>query len=333
MIFKEICVKYAVNLVRVITGGIFLFFPLLSICQEYPTKTIKIIVGFAPGGSNDIVVRIIAPRLGELLKANVIVENRPGANAMIGTDAVAKAPADGYTLGLVGVSNLILNPLLYPKNPYNAINDFTGLTTVGVTHQVLAVHPSVPAKNLKELVALAKSRPGQLNVGSPGAGGLKHLTLELLNTLAKTRIEHIAYKGGGPALMDAVGGQINGVLVDIAAPYPYIKQGRLRGIAVTGEGRAKQLPDVPTVVEQGIKMISLNWFAIVAPARTSHAVIEKLHANLVRSSQSPEVKERFDSIAVESYTHASPETFQKFVKEEYARWGQVVKDSNVAAQL
>ncbi len=307
--------------------------PSLAFSQEFPSKPIRIIVGFAPGGSNNIVARIVAPRLSELLKTNVMVENRPGANAMIGTDAVAKAAPDGYTLGLVGVSNLILNPLLNPKNPYNAINDFTGLTAVGVTHQVLSVHPSVPAKNLKELIALAKARPGQLNVGSPGAGGLKHLTLELLNTLAKTRIEHIAYKGGGPALIDAVGGQIHGVLVDIAAPYPYIKQGRLRGIAVTGEGRAKQLPDVPTVVEQGINMVSLNWFALVAPAKTPQLVIERLHTGLVRASQSPDVKERFDAIAVESYTHASPDAFQKFVRDEYSRWGKVVKDSNVAAKL
>jgi len=317
----------------VISGATFAIAATSAYSQEFPAKPIRIIVGFAPGGSNDIVIRIVAPKLGELLKTNVVVENRPGANAMIGTDAVAKSAPDGYTLGLVGVSNLILNPLLNPKNPYNAINDFTGLTTVGVTHQVLSVHPSVPARNLKELIALAKARPGQLNVGSPGAGGLKHLTLELLNTLAHTRIEHIAYKGGGPALMDAVGGQIHGVLVDIAAPYPYIKQGRLRGIAVTGEGRAKQLPDVPTVVEQGIKMVSLNWFAVVAPAKTPQVAVDRLHAGLVRASQSPDVKERFDGIAVESYTHASPDAFQKFVRDEYARWGKVVKDSNVAAQL
>jgi len=275
----------------------------------------------------------VAPRLAEILKTNVVVENRPGANAMIGTDAVAKSVPDGYTLGLAGVSNLILNPLLNPKNPYHAMNDFTGLTTVGVTHQVLSVHPSVPARNLKELIALAKAQPGQLNVGSPGAGGLKHLTLELLNTLAKTRIEHIAYKGGGPALIDALGGQIHGVLVDIAAPYPYIKQGRLRGIAVSGEARAKQLPDVPTVVEQGIKMVSLNWFAVVAPAKTPQVAVDRLHAGLVRASQSPDVRERFDGIAVESYTHASPAAFQTFVRDEYVRWGKVVKDSNVAAQL
>ena len=250
-----------------LSGGCLMAAGGTACAQEFPAKPIRVIVGFAPGGSNDIVIRIVAPKLAELLKVQVLVENRPGANAVIGTDAVAKAAPDGYTLGLVGVSNLILNPLLYPKNPYNALNDFTGLTTVGVTHQVLSVHPSVPARNLKEMIALAKARPGQLNVGSPGAGGLKHLTLELLNTLAGTRIEHIAYKGGGPALMDALGGQIHGVLVDIAAPYPYIKQGRLRALAVTGESRAKQLPDVPTVVEQGVKMVSLNWFAVVAPAK------------------------------------------------------------------
>jgi len=191
----------------------------------------------------------------------------------------------------------------------------------------------VPARSLKDLIALAKARPGQLNFGSPGAGGLKHLTLELLNSLAGTRIEHIAYKGGGPALTDALGGQIHGVLVDIAAPYPYIKQGRLRALAVTGETRAKQLPDVPTVLEQGVKMVSLNWFAVVAPAKTPQNAIDRLHPALVSASQSPEVRERFDGISVESYTHPSPAAFQQFVRDEYARWGKVVKDSNMAARL
>jgi len=305
----------------------------VAVAQEYPVKPVRVIVGFAPGGSNDIVIRIVAPKLSELLKTQVVVENRPGANAIIGTDAVAKAAPDGYTLGLVGVSNLILNPLLYPKNPYNALTDFTGLSTIGVTHQVFSIHPSVPARSLKELIALAKARPGQLNFGSPGAGGLKHLTLELLNTLAGTRMEHVAYKGGGPALTDALGGQIHGVLVDIAAPYPFIKQGRLRALAVTGETRAKQLPDVPTVLEQGVKMVSLNWFAVVAPAKTPQNAIDRLHPALVSASQSPEVRERFDGISVESYTHPSPAAFQQFVRDEYARWGKVVKDSNMAARL
>jgi tripartite-type tricarboxylate transporter receptor subunit TctC len=301
--------------------------------QDFPSKPIRIVVGFAPGGSNDIVARLVAPKLGELLKTQVVVENRPGANAIIGTDAVAKSAPDGYTLGLVGVSNLILNPLLYPKVPYHAINDFTGLTTVGVTHQVISVHPSLPAKNLKELIALAKARPGQLNFGSPGAGGLKHLTLELLNTLANVRMQHVAYKGGGPALTDALGGQTHGVIVDIAAPYPHIKQGKLRALAVTGESRAKLLPDVPTVAEQGIRMVSLNWFAIVAPAKTPQPIIDRLYGGLLRAAHAPEVKERFDAIAVEPLTHASPAAFQGFVREEYARWGKVVKDSNVASQL
>jgi tripartite-type tricarboxylate transporter receptor subunit TctC len=304
----------------------------LAHSQEFPVKPIRIIVGFAPGGSNDIVIRIVAPRLSELLKTPVTVENRPGANAIIGTDAVARAPADGYTLGLVGVSNLILNPLLDPKTPYNALTDFVGLTAIGVTHQVFSVHPTVPARSLKELIALAKARPGQLNFGSPGAGGLKHLTLEFLNSLAGTRIEHVAYKGGGPALTDALGGHIHGVLVDIAAPFPHIKQGRLRALAVTGETRATQLPEVPTVLEQGIKMVSLNWFAVVAPAKTPQHVVDRLHPALVSASRSAEVKQRFDEISVESFTHPSPAAFQQFVKDEYSRWGKVARDFKVASK-
>lgn len=300
--------------------------------QEFPVKPVRIIVGFAPGGSNDIVVRHLAPRLSELLKVQVVIENRPGANAAIGTEAVARAAPDGYTLGLAGVSNLILNPLLDAKTPYHALNDFAGLSTIGITHQVISIHPSVPARSLKELVALAKTRPGQLNFGSPGAGGLKHLTLELLNTLAQTRMEHVAYKGGGPALIDALGGQIHGVIVDIAAPYPYIKQGRLRALAVTGEQRAKLLPEVPTVLEQGYKLVSLNWFGIVAPARTPPAVIERLHGNLVKAAHAPDVKERLDGIAVEPMTHATPDAFQAFVRQEYARWDKVVKEARLGSR-
>lgn len=300
--------------------------------QDFPGKPIRIIVGFAPGGSNDIVVRHIAPKLTELLKAQVVVENRPGANAAIGTELVARAAPDGYTLGQAGVSNLILNPLLDSKTAYNTLRDFAGLSTMGITHQVITIHPSVPARSLRELVALAKKQPGQLNFGSPGAGGLKHLTLELLNTLAHTRMEHVAYKGGGPALIDALGGQIHGVIVDIAAPYPYIKQGRLRALAVTGEQRAKVLPDVPTVIEQGWKLVSLNWFGLVAPAKTPPAVIERLHGVLVKAAHAPDVKERLDGISVEPFTHATPDAFQGFVRQEVARWGKVVVDAKMAVQ-
>jgi tripartite-type tricarboxylate transporter receptor subunit TctC len=300
--------------------------------QEYPTKPVRLVIGFPPGGSNDIVARILAPKLGELLGAQFVVENRPGANATIATEYVARAAPDGYTLMLASVSPLVISPFTYSKLAYDTINDFAPITTVGMTPEAVTVHPALPVKSLKELIALARSRPGKLDFASSGNGGLPHLTIELLKTLAKIDVLHVPYKGAGPALTDVLGGHVPGFIIDFPAVYPYIKDGRLRGLVVTSENRHPLLPDLPTSVEQGLpKLISVNWFAVMAPAKTPRPIVDKLHAALLKAVTSPDMKERFTAVGVEAMTLKSPEAFASFLKDELVRWGKLAKESGARA--
>ena len=212
--------------------------------QDYPAKPVRMVVGFPPGGSNDIVARILAPKLGEILGVQTLVENRPGANAIIGADFVAKSLPDGYTLALASVSPLVISPFTYSKIPYDTVNDFIGITTVAMTPEVMAVHPSVPANTLKELIAFAKARPGKLDFSSSGNGGLPHLVIELFKTVANVNVQLVAYKGAAPAVTDTLGGQVHGIAMDFPAVYPHIKAGKLRGIMIASEHRSPLLPEL-----------------------------------------------------------------------------------------
>ena len=300
--------------------------------QEYPSKPVRLVIGFPPGGSNDIVARILAPKLGELLGAQVVVENRPGANATIGTEYVARSAPDGYTLTLASVSPLVISPFTYAKLPYDTVNDFAAITTVAMTPEAISVHPALPVKSLKELIALARSKPGKLDFASSGNGGLPHLTIELLKTIAKIDVQHVPYKGAGPALTDVLGGHVPGFIIDFPVVYPHIKGGRLRGLVVTSESRNPLLPDMPTSAEQGLpKLLSVNWFAVMAPAKTPRPIVEKLHAALVKAATSPDVKERFTAVGVEAMTIKSPDAFASFLKEELVRWGKLAKESGARA--
>jgi tripartite-type tricarboxylate transporter receptor subunit TctC len=248
---------------------------------------------------------------------------------MIGTDAVAKAPADGYTLGLVGVSNLILNPLLYPKNPYNAINDFTGLTTVGVTHQVLAVHPSVPAKNLKELVALAKKEPGKLTCGSSGTGGLIHLTCEMFKVAAGIDVLHIPYKGTALLMPDLISGRVT-MALDTLPPYlPMLKEGKVRALAITTAKRSALMPDLPTVAESGYPGFeSIASYGFFAPTGTSPAIIERLNREINAVLIEPELKAKLTQQAID-IQGSTTQALADFVDGEIAKWATVIKASNI----
>ncbi len=304
----------------------------VALAQEYPSKPVRLVIGFPPGGSNDIVARILAPKLGELLGAQFVVENRPGANATIATEYVARAAPDGYTLLLASSSPLVISPFTYSKLPYDTLNDFAPITTVAMTPEAVSVHPALPVKSLKELIALAKSRPGKLDFASSGNGGLPHLTIELLKTLAKIDVLHVPYKGAGPALTDVLGGHVPGFIIDFPAVYPHIKGGRLRGLVVTSESRHPLLPDLPTSAEQGLpKLLSVNWFAILAPAKTPRPIVEKLYAALVKAATSPDMKERFTAVGVDAMTMKSPEAFAGFLKEELVRWGKLAKESGARA--
>jgi tripartite-type tricarboxylate transporter receptor subunit TctC len=298
----------------------------------YPAKAVRLIVGFPPGGSNDIVARIIAPKLTQILGAQVVVENRTGANATIGTDYVAKSPPDGYTIVLGSASPLVISPFTFSNIPYDTLRDFAPITTIGSTPEMMAIHPSLPARNLKEVVALARSQPGKLNFASSGNGGLPHLATELFKKLGKVNVVHVPYKGAGPAATDLVGGHVHGMIIDMPALAQHVKSGKLRGIVVTAEKRAPLLPDLPTSAEQGMPgLIAVNWFGIMAPAKTPKPVVDKLYSAFAQATNAADTKEQFRAQGVEAHVHPSPEAFTSFLRDELGRWEKIAKESGARA--
>jgi tripartite-type tricarboxylate transporter receptor subunit TctC len=313
--------------------GVLVFGGSVFAADAFPAKPIRFVVGFPPGGAVDILARTVAPPLAETLGVQVVIDNRTGANGIIGAELVAKAAPDGYTIGLVSLSSLVLNVHMYPSIPYHTLRDFTPLTTIGLAPFAIAVHPGVPAKSLKELIALARSKPGTLTFGSPGIGGLQHLTIEMLNSAAKIRLVHVPYKGTGPALTDTLGGHIDGLVTAISGLILFAKSGKLRVLALTGEQRSTVLPEVPTVREQGLPgFLVVSWYAIVASPNLPPAIANTLHAALVKVVATPATAEKFAAAGVDPKTDASPAVFAQFVRDEFSRWGKVVKDSGIKAE-
>lgn len=304
--------------------------PLFALAQDYPTKPIRLIVGFPPGGSNDVVARIIAPKLAEFLGQQVVVENRPGANATIATEFVAKSAPDGYTITLGSLSPLVISLVTYANIPYDTARDFAPINTVALTPEVIALHPSIPAKTLPELVAL--SRKQRVTLSSSGNGGLPHLAIELLKNVSKGDFLHVPYKGGGPAVTDTIGGHVNGVIMDLPAVAAQVKGGKLRAVAVTNRQRTGVLPDVPTSGEQGLPGVqAVNWFALMAPKGTPAPIVVKLNEALQKTSALAQVKEEYAKVGVETFMQASPQAFRKFLDEEIARWGKIARDAGAKA--
>lgn len=299
--------------------------------QDYPTRAITLVIGFPPGGSNDMVGRILAPKLGEILGVPVVIVNKSGSNALIGTEYVVKSPPDGYTLTLGSASPLVVSPATYSKMPFDPMKDLTGITTVAQTPEMISVNAGVPAKNLQELIALSKTR--RVTIASSGNGGLPHLAIELFRGAAGSgQVVHVPYKGAGPALTDVVGGHVDGILVDIAPQLPLVQEGRLRAIAVTNTQRATLLPDTPTSVEQGVpNLLAFNWFAIMGPPNLPKPIVDKLFAALVKASQAPEVVEAWRKIGVEPFTAASPQAFRTFMQAETDSWGKIARASGAKA--
>ena len=298
----------------------------------YPTKPIRLIVGFPPGGSNDIVARIVAPKFGEFIGAQVVVENRPGANATIGTEFVAKSAPDGYVITLASTSPLVISPHTFSKLGYDTTRDFAGITTIAMTPEALAVHPALPVKGLKGMIALAKMHPGKLDIASSGNGGLPHLAIELFKTLAGVNLQHIPFKGAGPAVTDLLGGHVQAMIVDFPVLYPHMKSGKLKGIALTAEKRISLMPDLPTSGEQGLPgLVAVNWFGIMAPAKTPPAVVNRLHSSLVKAAATPDMKDKLAALGIEPFTKASPLEFADFLRDELVRWGKVAKASGARA--
>ncbi len=304
--------------------------PLFALAQDYPTKPIRLIVGFPPGGSNDVVARIIAPKMSEFLGQQVVVETRSGANGTIATEFVAKSAPDGYTITLGSLSPLVISLATYANIPYDTAKDFAPINTVALTPEVIALHPSIPAKTLPELIALSKKQ--QVTLSSSGNGGLPHLAIEVLKNVSKGNFLHVPYKGGGPAVTDTVGGHVNGVVMDLPAVAAQVKGGKLNAVAVTNRQRTNVLPNVPTSGEQGLADVqAVNWFALMAPKGTSAAIVAKLNEALQKTQALPQVKEEFAKVGVEPFTQSSPEAFRKFLDEEIARWGKIARESGAKA--
>jgi tripartite-type tricarboxylate transporter receptor subunit TctC len=306
--------------------------PLHAQTSGFPSKPVRIIVAFPPGGGTDIVARIMATKLGDAWGQQAIVENRAGASGVIGTEAAARAAPDGHTWLLGTMGNLTVNQYLYAKMPVDPQRDLTAVTQVVAVHFVMVAHPSLPARNVKDLVALAKARPGQINYSSSGPGGAPHLGGELLKSMAGINLVHIPYKGSGPSFTDLLGGQVSLTFDSLLQALPYIKAGKLNALAVLGEKRSSLLPQTPTVAESGVPGYALtNWFGLVVPAATSRDLINRLYGDVSKVLSQPEVRERIQGMGADVIGSA-PDAFAGFMRAETAKWAKVVKQANIRAE-
>jgi tripartite-type tricarboxylate transporter receptor subunit TctC len=297
--------------------------------QAYPNKPIRMIVGFPPGGGTDVVARVIGAKLQEWYNQPVVVENRPGATGTIGADFVAKSAADGYTLIMGHVNSTGIAPNLFAKLPYDPIKDFAGVSYVGYVPNVLAVHPTVNAKSVSELVALAKSQPGKMNYASSGNGSTQHLAGEMFKQLTGTSIVHVPYKGSGDAIKDLLAGTVNMNFDTMPPVMPHIQSGRLRGLAISTPKRLAQLPDVPTFEEAGIKGFDVtNWYGVQAPAATPREIVLKLSADINKAMQVPEVRARLEAVGTQ-LNEQSAAQFDAFMKAEVAKYAKLIKDAGI----
>jgi tripartite-type tricarboxylate transporter receptor subunit TctC len=291
----------------------------------YPHRPIRMLVGFAPGGGTDTTARALTPELSRRLGQQVIVDNRPGAAGNIATDIVTKAPADGYTILMGTIAALAINPTLYGNLPFNPLTDLAPVTQAVDSTNILVVHPTVQAKSVKELIALAKAK--SLNGGSSGVGGAGHLALELFNVMAGTKVTHVPYKGGGPAMVDLVGGQINLIFATAASAVPHVQSGRIRALAVTTSKRSKLVPELPTVSEAGLPGFEANnWYGLVVPAKTPKPVIDRLHKDFTAVLKMPEIQEVLFKQGLDAAPN-TPAAFGAYIKSETAKWAKVIKAS------
>jgi tripartite-type tricarboxylate transporter receptor subunit TctC len=295
---------------------------------DYPTRPVRWIVTYPPGGGTDITARILAPKLSESLGQQVVVENRAGAATMIGGEAVARSAPDGYTL-LMGISTLAINAAMYRKIAYDALRDFAPISQVVTLSNVLVTHPSLPVKSVKELVALAKTRPNQINFASAGVGTNPHLTMELFLSMTGTRMTHVPYKGSGQGIVDVLAGQVPVMTPAVPTALTYIKAGRLRALGVSGVKRSNAAPDIPTIAEAGVPGYeATQWFGILAPAGTPRAIVDRLHRETVRALKEREVRDRLVADGSDP-VGSTPEEFAAYLRSETVKWAKVVKDVGI----
>lgn len=301
--------------------------------EAYPAKPIRFLVGFAPGGVNDLVARVLATQLSARLGQQVIVENRAGASGNIATQQVARAAPDGYTMLLGSVSSLAMSPAMLKEVPFDPINDFAPITQLVGVSALIAVHPSMPARSLKELVALAKREPGTLTIASPGTSSIAHLALELFMHTAGIKLVHVPYKGGGPAAVDAIAGQVHSIISISSTSAPHVNSGRLRGLAITSAKRSPILPNIPTVAEAGYPGYEASgWLGALFPAKTPAPVVERMYKEIAAILNTPATRGQLEKAGVDPTLSASPQAFHAYMNTELAKWSKLVKAAGIRAE-
>lgn len=295
---------------------------------DYPSRPVRIIIGFPPGGATDLVARILQPKLSEGFGKQVVVDNRPGANGVISVDIIARSEPDGHTVGFGHIGTLVISPAIQ-KVPYDPYKSFAPIGMMVSLQNIIIVHPSVAAKNLKEFIALAKSKPGQLNYASSGIGSPGHLATVLLESMAGIQMSHVPYKGGGPAITDLIAGHVPSFVAVISTAVPHVRSGKARAIAVTGVKRAAALPDVPTVAEAGVPgYAATNWYGLLAPAKTPKAIIDRLNKELVAALNAPDIIQQLKDNGIDA-APGTPAEFTRYVASEQKKWGDVIRRSNM----
>ena len=303
----------------------------VAFAQAYPAKSVRMVVPFAPGGGTDVIARHLASRMSDSLKRQIVVDNRAGANGIVGTENVAHAPADGYTLLFVSSPHSV-NPSLYAKLPYDTLRDFAPVSMAATSPYVLVVHSSVPARNVKELIALAKARPGQIDYGSGGSGSSAHLAAELFNQMAGIKLREIPYKGAGPALTAVLAGHIALVFGNALTVKPHIESGRLRALGTASNKRSVSAPEMPTIAESGVPGYSADAIlGLLAPARTSRPIVELLNGEVHKAMRLAEMAEAMKNVGVE-VALSTPEEFGRLIESEMQRWGRVVRALNLKVE-
>ncbi len=305
----------------------------VSAADAYPARPIRIIITVVPGGGADITARAIGQKMTEAWGQQVIVDNRPGGNGSVGMSLAANANPDGYTMVEGTIGPVAVNPSLYSKLPYDPVKDYAPVARAVSALNVLVVHPSLPVKSVKELIAHAKANPGKLNYGSSGVGFADHLAGELFSTLAGIKMQHVPYKGGAPAMIELVGGNIQLIFATVSTALSSMKAGRIRPLAVTFAKRVDEFPDLPTVAESGVPGFAVdNWYGFQAPRGTPKPIVSKLHAEINRILELPDVKERLAGVGIFPFTLPTPEAYGDYIKSEIAKYAKVVKDAGVKAE-
>jgi tripartite-type tricarboxylate transporter receptor subunit TctC len=315
--------KFAGCSAAVVVAAVFVL-PGIAQAQNYPARPVRVLIPWPPGGSNDIVGRVVFQKMSEQLGQQFVIENRGGASGTIGSDLVSKAVADGYTL-MVQSATHVANPHLYKKLPYDTLKDFVGLTPLAQQVGVIVVHPSLPAKTVKEFIALAKARPNQVAYASSGSGSFVHLAMALFNSMTDTKMVHVPYKGGGPAAIAIASGEVQAMAATIGSVIPHLDSGRLRALGVTSERRVSQYPQVPTIAEGGVKGYEFTaWIGAFAPAATPRPIVERLNGELKKALSAPDVAKTLSNQTLDPM-HMTPEQFAERLRSDYAKYEKVIK--------